>query len=217
MNEAQAYFLAQNRELGDAQYLVKDLQRNGLKGGFNAAVLNHRIREANLYLEVNTGYRVVPYDFKRALQVSQDVDDLLADPEFRRKQMGVPTPVSPTSGLLETELLQADSEAWASALHQRAIARERAIQAMQIYAESLGASPGKAQQLAAQAAGLTAAGVAQVSETSTRQLALHEQDRSERSQLAAQGRREADALWRGIGEGIDSSFRPTPRRTDTRP
>lgn len=217
MTEAKNYFLAQNREIGDASALVADLRRYGLKGRFNASAINRRIRDANLYLEANTGYRVIPYDFKRALGIGQDVDDLLASPTFRQQEMSAAMPVSATSGLIEVELMQADGDAWAAALHQRAIARENAVQAMQIYAESLGASPGKSQQLAAQAAGITAAGVSQLSETSTRALALQEQDRVERSQAAAQGRREADALWRGITDGIDSSFRPVPRRTDTQP
>jgi hypothetical protein len=217
MNEAKDYFIAQNRTLTDANNLFRDLQKNGLKGRFDASVLNRKIRLANLYLEQNTGYKVIPYDYKKALGIGQDVEDLLADPRFRKSQLTAPSVASPTRGIIDAELILADPQAYAGALHDRAIARDRAVQAMQVYAESLGASPGKAQQLGAQAASLTAAGVAQVSETTSRQLALQELERTERSQAAAQNRREADSLWRGINDSIDTSFRPTPRIQDARP
>lgn len=209
-------WLSQVPLASDVQGFVTDLS-SGLGGGhFNARDLYgrfdayrdaHRRKEAQRAL----GRTLEPYDAKVALTVSREAEGALANARTRAQLAGKPEVETVSEGLFAVDAAKADPQLLALYMQRRAAAKEAEYQAMKLYAESLGAAPGKAQQLAAMAAGLSAQELARIDDKMTQSVALQQLDRQQKASAKATEAQEADFLWGDIQRTSESTFQPPLR------
>lgn len=209
-------WLSQVPLASDVQGFVTDLS-SGLGGGhfdardlygrFDAYRDAHRRKEAQRAL----GRTLEPYDAKVALTVSREAEGALANSRTRAQLAGKPEVETISEGLFAVDAAKADPQLLALYMQRRAAAKEAEYQAMKLYAESLGAAPGKAQQLAAMAAGLSAQELARIDDKMSQSVALQQLDRQQKASAKATEAQEADFLWGDIQRTSESTFQPPLR------
>jgi hypothetical protein len=199
----QNYWLAQVPLVGDVSGLVNDVATRGLTGGhFNATQLYYRL---NVYRDAqrtkaafdSLGGRavVLPYDSTAALNASKEIDTVLSNPAARQRVAGAPDPDTVSEGLFEADAARVDPALVSLYLQRRAGAKEAEYQAYKLYTEALGASPGKAQQIAAMAAALTAQEAARIDDRLSQFLAVQQLGRQEAAVGRALERSDSEFLW----------------------
>lgn len=215
-------------ESGKSYYLTKsgvgDLvvdARSGIEGGsggrFNPYQLVQRVDmygDQSRRMDAREDAVPLPYDADAALGISQDLNALIDHPGYQKRLLGEPPPPTAAEGLLLFDAARADPQLAQALVYERTHSKEAETRAMKLYLESLGASPGKAQQLAATASTMTAAELASVNDKLAQQTALMQVERIENAAGRAEARRETDAMWQGVGEGIERSFGSGPRPTE---
>lgn len=219
LDSQQQQWLSQVPLAQDVSSFVQDITANGLNGGrFSASDLYYRVDAYHdayrrHQAEQANGGKVVPYDARAALGVSREAEAALANPATRAALANQPVP-DVADGLFAVDAAKADPALLSLYMQRRAQAKEAEYQAFKLYAESMGASPGKAQQLAAMAAGLSAQELARVDDKLGQSLSLQQLQRQEEAGAKASERRETDALWNNIEKTATDAYKP-PQRGDT--
>lgn len=204
---------------GQLQGFVADVSNNGLGGGrfdvhdvyarFNTYRDAARRAEARRAL----GGTLEPYDARAALTLSADTETALASPRVRQQLGGQMTPATLADGLFASDVARVDPQLLTLALQRRAAAKEAEYQAFKLLSEAMGASPGKAQQLAAIASGLSAQELARIDDKLGQSLTLEQLRQEQESTTRANERRETDFLWGDIQRTAKDTFQP-PQRGD---
>lgn len=182
-------WLAEVPLAADVQSFVQDVSSNGLKGGrFNARDIYSRFdayRDAYRRKEAtrSLGGTMEPFDSKIALSAAQEAEQALSNVRSRQQLASHPEPETVAEGLFAVDLARGDQRLLALYMQRRATAKEAEYQAFKLYAESLDASPGKAQQLSAMAAGMSAQQLARIDDKLTQSVAFQQLDRQETSTL----------------------------------
>ena len=213
------YWLAQMPIAGDAQSFVNDISTNGLGGGSSSNPYNRLdvYRDAFRRKEAQRAFKgsLEPYDGKKALTVSREAETALSNSSTRVRLANKPEPATVAEGLFAVDAAKGDPQLLALYMQRRAAAKEAEYQAFKLYSESLGASPGKAQQLAAMAAGITAQELARIDDKLTQSVAMQQLEQQQRSSAKATERRETDFLWRDLEGATQTTFAPPTRGTVT--
>jgi hypothetical protein len=208
LEAGQTYFLA-GTAVGSAVNFYQDITTNGLNGGvFSPSVLQ---QSTNLYGDVQRRLLASQtqgsfYDARSALTLSREVQSVIHSSAYQDASVKTPEPGTPTEGLIAYDELMVDPQLLSLSVHQRAEAEQQGRTAMQMYLESLGASPGKAQQLVATSTTLAAVELARINDKAAASLNVQQLDRVERSTAAAQTRRENDMLWGLIVSGLNATY-----------
>jgi hypothetical protein len=211
------YFLAQVPIAGEVSSFVSDVSGNGLNGGhFNANDLYGKFdayRDAYRRRQAQqaVGANLTPFDSKTALSISGDAERALSNPSTRQQLAGRPDIASASEGLFSADAARVDPKLLSLYMQRRAAAKEAEYQAFKLYSESLGASPGKAQQLAAMATAMTAQEIARIDDKLAQSVSLQQLDRQEAAIGKATERREADFLWNDVQGAAEETFK-APKR-----
>lgn len=219
LKEGRRAFLSANPEIADALSLGQDLTRPLGEGGLGPPLSVNlgvdaygdgaRRREA-----AGAGPAHV-YDARAAWSVSREVQGLLDDAALQSSLARPPSVATAADGLFQLDMARADAGLAELYMRRQASALSAQEAALAVFKESTTATPGKAQQLAAQSGAMTAVGVARIQELEAKQLSLLELQRQEEATARAAERQERDAAWERIGSGIKESFRrAAPREVD---
>ena len=208
LQAGETYFLA-GSGTADALNLAANIEQNGLNGGyFSPAVLGSA---SNLYNDVERRAAAIQaqghlYDPKAALTLSAELDAVVHNLDYQQGAARTVEPSTSAQGLLAYDALQADPSLLALVVHQRAESEQQARTAMKLYLESLGASPGKAEQLAASATTLSAVELGRLNDKQAQSLNLQLLERTEKSVASAQTRKENDLVWQQIVTGVGATY-----------
>jgi hypothetical protein len=232
LNASRTYFMNATGA-NSATGLVEDVRSNRLNGGtINTGWVNAQLADARLQSrcyaqldELNNGARRMldadcryMLDTRAASRFSQGTEDALRDTTLCnvgleripcRLVTAQPTIASSTAGIVDARLGSEDPALLAELLRQRSIARSAAVDAMRLYFQSLGASPGKAQQLAAQSAALGAAQLAAIAEGQSQLVAMEQRREADAANRAAAAAARDERLQRQLGDAIDRGFHRT--------
>lgn len=212
-------FLTANPELADALSLGRDLTVPVSEGGF-APSLRVNLRadaygDAARRSEAQSAGPGPAYDARAAWGVSHEVQALLDDASVQASLTRPPPVATAAEGLFQLDMARADPGMAELYMRRQASALSAQEAALAVFKESTTASPGKAQQLAAQSTAMTAVGVSRLGEMQAKQLSLLELQRQEEAAARAAQRHEADAVWQHIGTGMQDSLRKAaPRQLD---
>lgn len=213
----QQYWLQQVPLASDVSSLLNDVGSNGLNGGwFDAQSAYSRMSPYldaadRKRIESTLGRLSTPYDPRTALSVSSELERAVSNPGTRQQLLAQPDVATVSEGLFVADAAKADPKLLAQFLQQRAAAKEADYQAFKLYAESLGASPAHAQQLAAAAAGLSAQELARIDAKLAHTAAIEQLDRQEKAAAKAADRQETDSLWKSLEKKTGSTFAPPER------
>lgn len=218
LEEQQQIWLSQLPLVGDVKAFGEDLVGNGLKGG-HARDLASRFdayRDARRKAEAldNLGGEVRPYDARTALTVAGEAQRTLTNPAARASLAKKAEASTASEGLFSIDASRADPQLLGLYMQRRAAAKEAEYQAFKLYSESLGASPGKAQQLAAMATSLSAEQLARIDDKLATSTSLQQLDRQEKALDKAASLRESEYLWQDVQRATKSFLAP-PSRGDT--
>lgn len=192
----------------DVQSFVSDVRDNGLSGGrFDANALASRFdvyRDAYRRREAAQalGGPVAPYDARTAMSVSREAERALSSPTLRQQLTAQPEPTTLSDGLFAADAARVDPQLLALYVKRRAAAKEAEYQAFRLTAEAMGASPGKAQQLAAMATGLSAQELARIDDKMSTSVTLQQLDRQEKAVGSAVERRDFELLYENAASSL---------------
>lgn len=201
----------------DVSSFVTDVTSNGLRGGrFNAKDLyqkfdTYRDQARRQESQRQMGGVMAPYDSKSALTLSREAERALSNSSTRKQLAGRPEPETISEGLFASDAAKVDPKLFQLYLQRRAAAKEADYQAYKVLAESMGAAPGKAQQLAAISAGLSAQELARIDDSVGQQLSLQQLEQQQRATTKASERQQSDFLWNDIEQTAKESFKPPTR------
>jgi hypothetical protein len=205
----------------EVQGFVSDVSANGLRGGhFSAQDVYQRFdtyRDAARRAQARRalGGTLEPFDARAALSLSREADTALASAHFRQQLAQAAEPATLSEGLFASDAARADPQLLALYVRRRAAAKEAEYQAFKLLSESMGATPGKAQQLAAMATGLSAQELARIDEKLGQSLSLQELQHTTEATTRATERLETDFLWKDIERGAHDTFQPPQRSQPT--
>ena len=212
LQEGEAYFLA-GTTAGQVVNFYADVHDNGLNGGhFDPGIAGRTadlFRDAARRAQAMT-IQVPSIDALGAWSVAQGINSAIHDPLGQKVAMATPDPSTAAEGITAFQEWQLDPKLLALLVHQRQEAEQNARDAMKLYLESLGASPGKAAQLSASATTLSAVAIARLNDKSAQSLNLQQLERLEKSSAGAQTRKENDMMWNQVVDGLDSSYGKSP-------
>lgn len=201
-------WLAQVPLAGEVQSFFSDVQTNGLNGGrFDARNLAGRFdvyREAFRARQArqNLGGSAAPYDARTALSLSREAERTFSSPMLRQQLTAQPSPSTFSEGLFAADAARVDPQLLALYAQRRAAAKEAEYQAFKLTAEAMGASPGKAQQLAAMATGLSAQQLARIDDKLATGVTLQQLERQEKAVGAAVERRDFELLYENAASSL---------------
>lgn len=219
LKEGRRAFLSANPEIADAlsfgQDLTRPLGEGGLRPALNVNLGVDAYGDASRRREAAGAAPGPVYDTRAAWSVSREVQGLLDDAAVQ-SSLSRPLPVATAAdGLFQLDMARADPGMAELYMRRQAGALSAEAAALAVFKESTTASPGKAQQLAAQSGAMTAVGVARLQELEGKQLSLLELQRQEEATARAAERQERDAAWERIGTSMKESFRrAAPREVD---
>lgn len=219
LKEGRRAFLSANPEIADAlsfgQDLTRPLGEGGLRPALNVNLGVDAYRDASRRREAAGAGPGPVYDTRAAWSVSREVQGLLDDAAVQ-SSLARPLPVATAAeGLFQLDMARADPGMAELYMRRQSGALSAEAAALAVFKESTTASPGKAQQLAAQSGAMTAVGVARLQELEGKQLSLLELQRQEEATARAAERQERDAAWERIGSSMKESFRrAAPREVD---
>lgn len=204
----------------EVQDLVTDVSTNGLNGGsFDARRMAarfdvYRDQMRRQSAQKAMGGTLEPYDAKAALTLSRETDAVLGNASARARLANRPEPETISDGLFAADAARVDPQLLALYMQRRAVSKEAEYQAMKLYAEASDASPGKAQQLAAMAAGMSAQELARIDDKLSQQLTLEELQYQQEAAAKANERREVDFIWTDLHETTIKTYAPPTRGSD---
>lgn len=219
LEEQQQIWLSQLPIAGDVKAFGEDVITNGVKGGkFSSKDLASRFdayRDARRKSEAqeNLGGDVRPYDARTALTVAGEAQRTLTNPSARASLAKKAETATASEGLFSIDASRADPQLLGLYMQRRASAKEAEFQAFKLYSESLGASPGKAQQLAAMATSLSAQELARIDDKLAISTSVQQLDRQEKALDKASSLRESEYLWDDV-KRASKSFLAPPERGD---
>jgi len=199
----------------DVQGLVSDL--TNLKGGhFNAKDVygrfdTYRDQYRRLESKKALGSTFEPYDAKSALTLSRETEAALASSSTRARLASQSEPETVSEGLFASDAAKVDPALVSLYMQRRAQAKDAEFQAFKLMSESMGASPGKAQQLAAMATGLSAQELARIDDKMGQALSLQQLEQQQRATSKATERQQADFLWNDMTKATEKNFAPPKR------
>ncbi|WP_163778719.1 hypothetical protein [Myxococcus vastator] len=188
--------------------------RQGLRGGsFNGANMVQRL---DLYGDHarrrNNGWGTqgpaAAYNYSSALGIASDLDQVARDRRFQDEASSRPSVATAADGVLHYEALQADPQLVVLLSKRRAEAAASERQATELYFESLGASPGKAAQLSAQANSRSAMELARVNDHLAKAETRQQLQDLKAAQEEASARQGLDNLFNAFDTSIERSFQP---------
>lgn len=200
---------------GDVQGLVSDL--TNLNGGhFNAKDIygrfdTYRDQFRRLEAKKALGTTFEPYDAKSALTLSREAESALSSSSTRARLASQSEPETVSEGLFASDAAKVDPALVSLYMQRRAQAKEAEYQAFKLMSEAMGASPGKAQQLAAMATGLSAQELARIDDKMGQALSLQQLEQQQRATTKATERQEADFLWNDLSKATEKNFAPPKR------
>lgn len=204
----------------EVQSLVTDVGTNGLNGGrFDAGRMAARFdvyRDQMRRMDAHDamGGSLEPYDARAAMTLSRETDAVFSNGNARARLANQPEPETVSHGLFAADAARVDPQLLSLYMQRRAAAKEAEYQAMKLYAEASGASPGKAQQLAAMAAGMSAQELARIDDKLSQSLTLEQLQYQQEAAARANERREVDFLWTDMQETTIKTFAPPTRGSD---
>jgi len=210
-------WMAQVPLAGEVQGFVSDVTTNGLNGGhFNAKDLygrfdTYRDQFRRLEAKKALGTTFEPYDAKSALTLSREAEAALASSSTRARLAAQSEPETVSEGLFASDAAKVDPALVSLYMQRRAQAKEAEYQAFKLMSEAMGASPGKAQQLAAMATGLSAQELARIDDKMGQSLSLQQLEQQQRATTKATERQEADFLWNDLSKATEKNFAPPKR------
>jgi hypothetical protein len=220
LEQEKSYFLTHIQVAGQASSLVTEVTSGHITGGSADSLYSRfdTFRDAQRRRQAKQGNgRIAPYDATRALTLSAETEEALNDPTLRGRLQGKPDVATVTDGLLESDMSRVDPALLNLYLQRRAAAKEAEYQAFLLYDEAIGASPGKAQQLAAMAAGMSAQELARIDHGIAQANAAAQLDRHERSVAKANEKAQVDFVWDDIQKTAESTQPPSRGSLDWEP
>lgn len=220
LEQEKSYFLTHIQVAAEASSLVTEVTSGRITGGSADSLYNRfdAFRDAQRRRQAKQGNgRVAPYDANRALTLSAETEEALGDPTQRGRLTGKPDVATVSDGLLEADMSRVDPALLNLYLARRAAAKEAEYQAFKLYAEAIGASPGKAQQLAALAAGLSAQELARIDHSLAQANTAAQLERHERSVAKANEKAQVDFVWDDIQKTAESAQPPSRGSLDWEP
>lgn len=208
LDTQKAQWLSQVPLANEVQSFVSDVRDNGLNGGrFDAQSLAGRFdvyREAYRARQAaqSLGGSVAPYDARTALSVSREAERAFASPSVRQQLTAQPEASTFSEGLFAADAARVDPQLLSLYAQRRSAAKEAEYQAFKLTAEAMGASPGKAQQLAAMATGLSAQELARIDDKLATSVTLQQLDRQEKAVGAAVERRDFELLYENAASSL---------------
>ncbi|NTX67629.1 hypothetical protein HUA74_43980 [Myxococcus sp. CA051A] len=206
--------LGQQLPIAHESNALRSSLQQGLRGGtFDASSIARRMdiygdrarRQFEGYDEPTPGQ---PYNYAGALSAAKDLQRVAENTSFQTEAGKRPPVATAADGLLMEQALQQDPQLVVLLSQRRAEATAVQRRGTELYMEALGASPGKAQQLAAQSSAQSLSELALINEHLAHQEARQQLQDLKAAQEEAAERRSLDTFGKTLDLATQRAFTP---------